>query len=245
MNGTKWTIEEDEILKSYYGNMSIKDICNLISHRSIGSIRNRASYLGVTRGFNSVIHSFFSIPNNLNCYWAGFLAADGYVCEPNNSISFSLKHSDKNQLIKFSNDINFTGKVKDYNTMSRVFVTSNDWVINLKENFNIIQAKTFKLKPPNIYNEELCLSYITGYIDGDGRIGKYQKYKQIEILGTESILNWIVYWFDKISPVGKSTVRRRSIESNIFRYITTGFRAECIISKLKNIDLPRLDRKWN
>src|SRR3990167_5826866 len=91
--------------------------------------------------------NFFEIPNILNCYWAGFIAADGCVSKNNNRITIELDGKDKNHLIQFKNDVKFSGEVRDIKSNPKSFspnkiharfgISNRIWKINLFENFNI------------------------------------------------------------------------------------------------------------
>lgn len=77
---------------------------------------------------NSVNDDFFEVPNELNCYWAGFIAADGciHTGKKQDVLSIFLALKDKNHLNRFKLDIDFDGQI-------------NEGVINeMIKNFNIV-----------------------------------------------------------------------------------------------------------
>src|SRR3990167_2588137 len=170
--------------------------------------------------------NFFEIPNILNCYWAGFIAADGCVSKNNNRITIELDGKDKNHLIQFKNDVKFSGEVRD------------------------IKSNPKSLKPPNLKNEELIKAFIIGYIDGDGSIVYPSKCKErktiISIRGTEEVLKWIKNYFDKWATPMNSWANLSGVrwDGKTFIYRINRKRAEKVINILIDLDVPKLKRKW-
>lgn len=118
----------------------------------------------------------------------------------------------------------------------------------LKDKFNIIERKTSILKPPkNIPSVNHALSYIIGYIDGDGCISKSKTNQMITIVGTYDILNFIKKVFscycDMVAPI-------RSIKNTnkVFVLSFAGNLREgkytFLTKKLLSLDVPRMKRKW-
>lgn len=78
----KWTVVEDEILRRHYRNLPLTKLIPLLPNRTASAIKNRAAALDVMREGNRryrVDDGFFSHPNPLCSYWAGFIAADGNI----------------------------------------------------------------------------------------------------------------------------------------------------------------------
>jgi len=97
----------------------IKDNINKISYKDIGIELNRSTDVikqkvrnlkiiifgqgknpfSRKKRFYNVNDDYFSEPNLNNCYWAGFIAADGYILKPSdNSVSLSIMLSKKDIL---------------------------------------------------------------------------------------------------------------------------------------------------
>ena len=162
--------------------------------------------------------NFFSTPNKLNCYWAGFIAADGNIEErkhrKSNRLSITLSEKDHEHLKRFKNDIGYEGTIKKYKSKRTIIkgkkydrkptvsirLTSQKLIDDLKKNFNIIPRKTFILEPPNITDLDLIFCYIIGYIDGDGHITKRKRDGSLIVgaLGTEELMLWIRRSFNEI-----------------------------------------------
>lgn len=132
---------------------------------------------------------FFGSYNEISCYWAGFIAADGCIgTRPNKVDKFltiALKRSDKSHLENFIKHISGEnlkiinrettaisgGKKYPY---SSVILYKTKIVDDLDEFFSIRPQKTLNtIFPPNI-PEQYKLDYIRGYIDGDGSISVYK-----------------------------------------------------------------------
>jgi hypothetical protein len=202
---------------------------------------------------------FFSGVTTTNCYWAGFIAADGCLYPKYKQLSFDLKITDFTQLLKFCKAADCKEKVKAvYRKDKDVWAAQlyirgvEDWIRDLDLYFNITPRKSLTLKPPSLLIEqEHRLAYIRGLVDGDGCIGKYFMPKQdrwdwvIHLRGTDAILSYVKDTFDKLVPTeGKKRVANVTTKPPI-QYVVRGLRAEKIISLLSSINTPYLERKWN
>jgi hypothetical protein len=210
--------------------------------------RNNLADLGFFDGFTMT-----------NCYWAGFIAADGCLYPRYKQLSFDLKLTDFTQLLKFCKASGCKEKVKAvYRKDKGVWAAQlyvrgvEDWVRDLGFYFNITPKKSLTLKPPSSLVERgHYLAYIRGLIDGDGCIGKYFMPKQdrwdwvIHLRGTNEVLNYVKGIFDELVPTeGKKRVAKVTTKPPI-QYVVRGLRAEKIIALLASIDTPYLERKWN
>lgn len=246
----KWTKEEDKILVKNYGKILVREI--LLKRSSI-SIRNRARRLKLKsqlkgQGKRKYIcnNNFFSKPNLNNCYWAGFIAADGSIVFGRNCLKISLAIKDKQHLETFKKSIKFNGPlISDNYGMITLSIHSKQICEDLKNNFSITSRKTFSLQPPILFKNIFVLSFIKGYIDGDGWLTfeKHKKYKylSIGILGTECMMLWIR---DQLNNILELNLTSNIIKiRNVYRFAVTGKNAELIKNKLNNISTG-LDRKW-
>lgn len=271
-SGLRWTTEEDDLLKRFYSIKTNKEL-NKILNRSLDGIQGRAKNLGLKKeiggGFTrstSVNYSFFKDPNVLNAYWAGFIAADGCVLD-NGSVSISLSTKDTNHLMRFMEDCSYTGRLSyESSRVTNIYGhkshcgeksklsingVSNTWIKDLYKNFSITPRKTFTLTPPNITNKEHILSYIVGYLDGDGclyinNVKKngvlVKKRLYANFLGTQELLVWIVDFLNMYIPsVYNSLVRNYG---SIYTLSFSGKRLYKFIDISCSLDIPRLKRKW-
>lgn len=205
----------------------------------------------------------FSMPNTDNCYWAGFIAADGSVGKSLYSVSIELSDKDVNHLLKLANFVKDknpnlyyrirqnTGlgeqyiKVKKYASFT---IYSKDVVKDITNNFNIIPNKSLVLQPPNINDEGLIKNYIRGYFDGDGSIG-WHKYNNIIRLsfcsGSEILLQWIGSEINK--QLNINTIIHKSKNNQVFALDKMGYDALeiCKWLYLDSTEQIRLDRKYD
>lgn len=215
----------------------------------------------------NVDDNFFETPDVLNCYWAGFIAADGCikVCQKQNSLHIALSSKDFEHLQLFKNNIKFDGSIqnyfikKTYKNEEKIFETSKITITSQKisddlyQNFNITPRKSLTLLPPNISEPNLVDAFICGYIDGDGSVCLYkhnirnvQDALSISIIGTYEVLTWIKERFTQI--LGKefgSINKHHNSEKNTYVYCigqSKGVRE--IFKHFYNLNVPKLKRKW-
>jgi hypothetical protein len=156
---------------------------------------------------------FFSRYNKINCYWAGFLLADGYIRNNRDSVSLKLQPRDHSHIIKFKKTINFAGKIKRYKKYSNIDISGAWFIKDLKNNFNIIPNKTFRLNFPKIPSQFIS-HFIRGIMDGDGSISfvtnKYgMKYITVSFLGYKPII-------EKIRDILRKKVKIKLKSKNVF-----------------------------
>lgn len=212
---------------------------------------------------------FFSKPTIKNCYWAGFIAADGCISNNNakQKLSICVQSLDRIILEQFIKDIKYNGIILDRITKptSKSFIQkeyyqstvqicdSTEIIDDLKKHWNITERKSLTLQPPNLIKLEHKLAYIIGYIDGDGSIGinitKYNKnILSLRILGTKELLNWII---DTFSCIENNKYKRKNIfqRNKIYVIDYSDNRGYYILQNLikfiKKHKLPILKRKWN
>lgn len=202
---------------------------------------------------NKYFHNqiFFNNPNMLNCYWAGFIGADGSISNTNNCLKIGLAEKDTNHLTRFKNDIEFTGPIsyRSKTKSSEIQIYGAQTLIYDLENcFNIVSNKSLTLKPPvelMFYDKELIKSYIVGYIDGDGCI-KFDKRDKTFILdlysGSLRIIKWFKYFLELEYPLKDKKIYSYG---NGHLYRLQGKQALIVLSDLNKLDVPKLARKWD
>lgn len=201
----QWSDEELNILTEEYGKVKIKVLVEKLG-RTPSSIRWKAQELkikanrSITNSKNSLNELFFSVPNPVNCYIAGLIAADGSINTERKNLWFFQKDKFLVQYIKDSvkstNNI-WHRKRKNSEEYSICF-TNKRLVEDLKTNFGIQDNKSINGLPiPNLQNIELVMCYIAGLIDGDGSIS-YRKHHpngkfhlSFTLLCSKILLDWI------------------------------------------------------
>lgn len=256
-NFCAWTDEDLQFLKENWGKLHSDEIAKHLGATN-SSVRHKASRLKLkSRGIYDkrtyeVDDNFFSTLNIENCYWAGFLASDGCKKDGKNAITFALKKSDKSAVEAFKEQVKFTGPLHEAENSATgcfyVQITSQQWVKDLKEHFNIVVRKSLILQPPNIEDPALKDAFIVGYIDGDGCISFDKGYIQIQILGTKEVTTWFRDRFDEIlEKHDKERTGEQIIKNeNIYVIKFKGSRAKIILDHLKKCPVPHVfERKWD
>lgn len=220
-------------------------------------IGTRKSYFNMGRPKTYTYNEkYFEIPSINNCYWVGFIAADGCIYEQKRHsaiLAIRLTTNDKLHLENFKKDIEFTGPIHDIVTKpshfshlkenyyhSQLRISSSKICDDLKTNFNITSYKSLSLQPPSLYNREEILSYIIGYIDGDGHVS--QKFS-ITVTGTKEILEWINCQFNMTGNLYKE--QRSTNNTWYLNFNTKTLIAQECKNHILKFNLPILDRKWN
>lgn len=201
--------------------------------------------------------NFFETPNLINCYYAGFIAADGNISKDNKVLSFGLSIKDVSILENLKSHIESNTKIR-YGIIRNKFkyctlcISSEKICSDLYKNFNITPRKSLTLIPPNISDKNLIDSFICGYIDGDGSIfissNKSRKRESINIsmLGTKEILMWIKKRFEEIlNNTTGNLLHKKEHADNTFSYKIADKKGREIFKHFYQIDVPKLYRKWS
>lgn len=226
----------------------------------------KAKFSHIGKRNNKVNDYFFETPNELNCYWAGFIAADGCIHEKTgqNVLSICISNKDDKHLKIFKNNIDFSGNIitgnitKKYKDIEKTFGYSSISICSQKisddlcKNFNIIPKKSLILLPPNITDEKLIDAFICGYIDGDGSVFLYndknrniQKSLIISMLGTYDMMIWIKNRFTKILGKECGSICKKK-ENNTYSYTVGQCKfARILFEYFYKLNLPKLERKWS
>jgi len=176
---TQWTEEDNKILLHNYSSMPIADLQQLLSDKTLISIRHRAVKLGIKRTCSktrvgNLEKLLEETPEAL--YWIGFMLADGHF---NHSGRFQVNINDRELIEAFAKFIEYSGSRQDIvhtnpkHKLTYSITVYNKQVVNqIKQKYNIATVKT--TTPPNLVDlnlpNNLLLSLIIGYIDGDGCI---------------------------------------------------------------------------
>lgn len=198
--------------------------------------------------FPSFNEDYFAEPNLENSYWAGFLAADGYITDAEgrqNRLGITLKSSDQDHLFAFQKAIG-AGNVyfyEDYDkrlekiTKKVTYRLSSQKICDdLEKVFNITPRKTLTCNPPSLEGD-LAYAFIAGYIDGDGSYSYSRSRPVLAIAGTRNLLAWIA----KICGVDK--IPRE--HGNIYTIHYHGNDAINVRALFQGLSIPLLKRKRN
>lgn len=150
---------------------------------------------------NKLDEQYFDVINTEEkAYWLGFLFADGYNNESNNTIDITLSNIDEEHLETLKQSIGSTAKIskKKINEFEccRLCVHSENMSKSLSK-LGCVQGKSNILEPPKDIPEKLIRHFIRGYFDGDGSVGFYKSKTynsythSICIVGTKEFLEFI------------------------------------------------------
>lgn len=260
-------ISKEEILNiinySKNNNISYPKACAALGYSekmNISAYKKKYNIIDKSKGENplrkyNVNDNFFSEPNILNCYYAGFIAADGCIpSRDRNSLLIELSSKDRQWIEIFKKNLQIESPIRDRidkgkYPMSGISFTSSKIIRDLKNIFNIIPKKSLTLMPPNIEDKKLKYAFICGYIDGDGSIIHYINEKRnrdtifLSILGTYKMCSWIKETFKDITN-NTGTIHEKT-NTKIFKIVFNTKSARDIIKQLYALDVPKLKRKWS
>lgn len=263
-----WTQEEEAKLKllAATNKYSYKEIGKILN-RSSQSCQGHASWMGIKNKYNlisgkkyTVNENFWSKPNYINCYWAGFSAADASIVKyKRNGFSYCLEISEKDEkhLKKLVDDCSFNGKIYKYNRKDRdgctvkIRINSIKWAEDLKNVFNIEPNKTKRLAPPNNLTLNQYFCWTLGYICGDGTVymNKYNNQIHVNFVSSSlKIIEWLQQFiesnFKDVLRIKKIKIKKNN-KCEAWHYSISGIRAAIFVDYLRQFPVPRLSRKWD
>ena len=262
-----WSEDEDKLIKKLYKNKSCTEILKHFPQRTWHSLRNRVKFLNLKRrGYK--LNDLSSLNNESveSFYWIGLLIADGHFTEKR--ISLGLHKKDINHLEKFKKFVQSQNKIQLYKSNMCVFAPCDKinvqkiikrFKISSNKTHNPINLSWFLDKKP-----EFFLSFICGFIDGDGTVFKRKNRKEsytISIVGYKTwiknfhIINDFLYNYFKENKrkIGVKLVKRFSRCPNdpIKRKNTIATIAisnsnliKNFTKKIKELKIPAMERKW-
>lgn len=124
-------------------------------------------------------HTFFAVDRPDSLWLAGLVAADGCVHKTRRWWSIAQSGDGGRELIEavramighaYEVGVDQTARHPSY----RIYVPSEEQVADLHQRFGIVPAKSLTLTWPDRLTAESALSFIRGYIDGDGTVGAYR-----------------------------------------------------------------------
>jgi intein-encoded DNA endonuclease-like protein len=152
----------------------------------------KTNNIEIRRKHSKIDEDYFENPNTeKSTYWAGFIAADGYIYNPNkgnsqSSLTIELAIKDKKHLSKLGADLCKNITDYDKHNSCKLRVTSNKICKDL-EQYKIYQNKSLTLKFPENINNKNIHHFIRGYFDGDGSF-----YKIYDIVGNQQFLKSLI-----------------------------------------------------
>jgi hypothetical protein len=188
-------------------------------------------------------------------YWAGFISADGTFTGNNNTrLNVALSTKDIGHLEKLSKYIGSnlcTFKSNHNNSITNCTKQDKDIIPLFKSKFDFKSKKTYNPPKINIKNDDLFISYLIGFIDGDGYIGKQSGNRKDHLIQFKIHKNWknnLLYFNKRIQEI--INIKLKCKPNDAFNNCVKMTWANKIVVKyLKNkteeLKLPVLQRKWD
>ena len=165
---------EDEVVRLYHDGFGTNTIAERIGvHR--GTVQRCLKRQGVTlRKTSPYVHydvHHFDHYTPSSCYWAGFIAADGYITPERASLVLHLSEKDAVHSRLFATTIGLPEDrvAIDKDGSCRLTVCGEWYVDQLLTNFHIGPNKTTRTIIPNL-PQEMLPHFVRGYFDGDGAV---------------------------------------------------------------------------
>ncbi len=262
-----WSNSDLDLLKSVYGKIPYSEVYALFPNRNKRSVLSKALELKITlthktsrplSGLNDYAHNInaFSCLSLESAYWAGFIAADGSIQnKPYTRLAIGLKATDREHLQRFKDFMQYTGvlgerklnsqksKDKPYTQVYLHINACGKICEDLRELYNITSNKSLSLLPPNISDAKLLKAYLIGLIDGDGCIYITKNKLAFNVIGSRHVISWVKSYLCSYFPeLNAISVNKRG---NIFTFSVLNKKAIDVLNWLLDIDVPRLERKWN
>ena len=199
---------------------------------------------GKRRTTESQVNStFFSEPDLINSFYAGFIAADGCIQSYQKrtpQVSITLEKEDKPLLDDFASRIEFKNSmhlVRD--KYINLTIPSQTMVDDLFRVYNITARKTLTLEPPLNLNYPNSCAFSAGYVDGDGGyyIDERNNRPTMHVKGTEAVLTWMINFTEIKQSVAK-VKDKKCYSLTLYGDTAIHFREHYV-----NMDLPFLERK--
>lgn len=253
----KWSQKEKSILKKHYRNTEKEELKKMLTNRSWSSIIQYAQVLNIKRSYDLVRETNVGKlleETPVSYYWMGFLMADGHFTEKRITVGLSIKDIDHiKKFAKFISADYLEGKNKcrgKYYRQCYVRAANSDIVPILREKFGICNNKTYHpCDITKIKDEDLLLSLIIGFIDGDGSITK-QSNRTDAFMRIKCHSSWLF----NLQFISDTICKCCDLKPNIAKINKQGYAiitvANSIILKFlkakgRSLDLPVLKRKWD
>lgn len=267
----EWTDEEILKLKTLLetGNYQYTDLPKFFPNRTLYSIKSKAQYNNLHSKHRCSQYTFdqhyFDSLTLENCYWAGFIMADGNLLKVKNKNSFVfsllLAIKDLDHLQKFKKSIKSDHPIITYKKKSprsdfigeycRISIGGVDnWMPNLLNIFGMRIRKTNYFSPPKLTKNIEKFSYCCGYFDGDGCLSYQKNHFTMNVVSSNKLI--LEYIRDFFISLNLPKLKFKNFSSKIslsksktyYSYTISGFQA-CIIHELiSRIEIPKLKRKW-
>lgn len=252
----RWSVIENKIITALYPESQWNKLLQLLPNRSMDSITQRAGELGVVRIRTSHIGSLDNLllDHPISYYWIGFLFADGHL-SVDGKLVCNLSIKDKSHLNKLANylNVNVNNNIK----FPGICIQDKHKANYLRQKYDWHHRKTYNPPSLELYenlfcNKEFFVSWLIGFLDGDGSIVRDKR--RIQDIGFivgchinwDSFLKLIAKYLAYHFHLDKPPEVRKSI-NNTHRMSRFGTHNKDILFRLwyyaNKYQLPFLERK--
>ena len=189
---------EQEVISLYnegYGTLELAKKFNLhrVTIQSILKRNNIKLRKGTPVHYN--IH-FFDEYNESSCYWAGFIAADGYIRSDRAAVTIHLANTDYEHLLKLAQTTRYEGNVNVSKNACYITFAGEWFQKSLADKFDIHPRKTFDIAISEKIPKDMIKHFIRGYFDGDGCVTGTNKFIRANFTsGSKTLLNQLTNYF--------------------------------------------------
>lgn len=200
MAGIRWDEEEIKIIRDSYSLINIQisknEFCKKLPNRTWNSIILKAKQLGVSMLYPAGApkgNVYKLLEETVEAYyWAGFIAADGSIAD-NKRLHIKISTKDSDHLLKFAQFIscdNVNYGMTDGFPYIYVSIQDPHVIPEFCKKFGFYKNKT--QNPPNLsyLSGDKLLSFIAGFIDGDGCI-RHQTGRSDCVLTIKNHKSWL------------------------------------------------------
>jgi len=251
----KWKKEECKILEGVYFKESKEEILSLLPKYTWNSIKHKAQSMGLKKNTHTSNGDLDILLEEKmeSYYWIGFIMADGSINHKRNVLTIRISKKDIEHLERFANYIKNgkVGHIKRKFDLCNVDKLDNDSVPKIIKKFNFLSQKTYN--PPkslNIKDNDAFITFIIGYIDGDGCITKDNRI-QIECHKSwgECLNNWFkrIWTLSDAEILSNTTIIPKTSTKNGNALISTrNYKILSFLkSKAESLNIPYMKRKWS
>ena len=189
---------------------------------------------------------FFDEYNINSCYWAGFIAADGYVRFDRANVSIHLSANDSSHLKKLEILTSYVGKTRVHDNDCCLSFAGEWFPKALADNFDIYPRKTFNVTISNKIPKDMIPHFLRGYFDGDGCVTNAGEYLKISFTsGSTTLLKQISeFFYDNDIRVRNEFGMPKVFNNCFIAYNCKNAQQVLDLLYLDSTELTRLDRKY-
>lgn len=173
-----WNDDDDAYLKAHYSTVSVTELAAHFGRTANGVQQRAGKFHLVSRhrigGATARVDYFDQVDTPMKAYLLGLLAADGWV-SPRNRVCLSLAAYDRSAVELLRDEVSPATRLQEYRVSATDMVSFGVQAPQLAAGlakYGVTPAKTHTLTWPELLPETLANSYVCGYFDGDGSLGK-------------------------------------------------------------------------